>query len=154
MTFIRKHKFVIAICAIFVVFLSFGIIIIYNLLHEEDKYINRIEGIENVIISDSKIDNIKNKILEDKSISKITFRLDGALVKFFVEVKKDNSDFNIENMLNIILDNFEDDEKKFYDFQVYVTCEEKQKPYPMIAYKHCNNQTFTITKKEGSNNES
>ena len=154
MTFIRKHKFIIAICAIFVVFLSLGIIIVYNLLHEEDKYSNRIVGIENVIISDSKIDNIKNKLLENKSINKITFKLDGALIKFFVEVKNDNSDFNIENMLNIILDNFEDDEKNFYDFQVFVTCEEKQKPYPMIAYKHCNNEIFTITKKEGSNNES
>lgn len=153
MTFIRKHKFVIAICTILVVFLSLGIIIIYNWLHEENKYENRIEDYENVMISDSKIDNIKNKLLEDKNINKITFKLDGILVKFFIEVKNANGDFDIENVLKIILDNFEDDEKKFYDFQVFVTGEEKQKPYPMIAYKHCNNETFTITKKEGSNDE-
>ena len=56
-------------------------------------------------------------------------------------------------MLNIIIDNFTDEEKKFYDFQVFITCEAKQELYPMIAYKHCNNQVFTITKKEGSNDE-
>ena len=155
MTFIRKHKFVILISAISIIAIFISVFIMINSLSQEDnnKYERRIQGIENVEITDSKIDNIKAKVLEDTSVNKITFRLDGKLIKFFIELKKDTDEIIIDNILDIILDSFTEKEKKFYDFQVFVTCEEKQKPYPIIAYKHRNNELFTITKKEGSNDE-
>lgn len=155
MTFIRKHKFVIVLSAIFIVVLFTVIIILIPVLSEDenDKYGNRIAGIENVRISDSRVDNIKGKILDNENINKIIFKLDGKLIKFFIEVKKDTNELTIENMLNIIIDNFTEAERKYYDFEVFITCEEKQVLYPMIAYKHRNNQVFTITRKEGSNNE-
>lgn len=155
MTFIRKHKFAIVVSIIFIIVLLAIIFSLIRILSEDenDKYGKRIAGIENVKITDSRIDNVKGKILDDQNINKITFRLDGKLVKFFIEVKKDAVELNVESILNIIIDKFTEEEKSFYDFEVFITCEEKQKLYPMIAYKHRNNQVFTITKKEGSNNE-
>lgn len=155
MTFIRKHKFVIAVSAIFIVVLLTLIIILIPALSkdENDKYGGRIDGIENVKITDSRVDNVKGKVLNNENINKITFRLDGKLIKFFIEVKKDTDEINVESILNTIIDNFIEEEKNFYDFQVFITCEEKHPLYPIVAYKHCNNQVFTITKKEGSKNE-
>jgi len=59
----------------------------------------------------------------------------------------------VESLLNLILDNFTEEEKSFYDFEVFITNEEEKELYPMIAYKHRNNVTFTITKKVGVENE-
>lgn len=155
MAFIRKHKIVIALSAIFIVVLLAIIIILSSVLSEDenDKYGSRIDGIENFKITNSRVDNIRGKVLENQNINKITFRLDGKLIKFFIEVKKDAGELNVESILNIIIDDFTEEEKQFYDFQVYITCEEKKESYPMIAYKHNNNQVFTITKKEGSKDE-
>lgn len=155
MTFIRKHKLLIGLSLLFVVILAVIIIWLINVSveNETDKYGNRINGIENVQIANSKVDEIKNTILTNTQINKIIYRLDGKLIKFFIEIKKDTEEINIENILSTIIEKFNDEERKFYDFQIFITSEEKKEPYPIIAYKHRNNEVFTITKKEGSNNE-
>lgn len=155
MTFIRKHKVLIGFSLLFVVTLFVIIIRLINSSkqNEIDKYGSRIKGIENVQISDSKVEDIKRTILTNTSVNKITYRLDGKIIKFFIEVKKDTEELNIEDILYTMYDKFNDSEKKFYDFQVFIVCEEKKEFYPVIAYKHRNNEAFTITRKEGSNNE-
>ena len=155
MTFIRKHKVLIGCSLLFVIILFIIIICLINSSKDNqiDKYGSRIKGIENVQINDSKVEDIKRTILTNLSVNKITYRLDGKLIKFFIEIKKDVEQLDVEDILYTIYDKFSDKEKSFYDFQVFIVCEEKEELYPVIAYKHHNNEIFTITRKEGSNNE-
>lgn len=155
MTFIRKHKLSSWLVLLFLIILVAVIVFLINISvrNETDKYGSRIDGIDNVQISASKVDEIKNAVLTNTQINKIIYRLDGKLIKFFIEIKKDTGDLNFESILSTIIEEFDDKEKKFYDFEIFMTCEEKREPYPIIAYKHRNNELFTITKKEGSNNE-
>lgn len=155
MTFIRKHKLLFGLSLLFVIIVVIITIFLINISfeNENDKYGNRIDGIDNVQISDSKVEEIKNSVLTNTQINKIVYRLDGKLIKFFIEIKENEEELDIENILSIIIEEFDAKEKDFYDFEIFITCEKKKEPYPVIAYKHRNNEVFTITKKEGSNNE-
>lgn len=157
MNFIKNHKilvFVISFLIVLMIIIGVGIIDSSSSVDPNSKYGNRLVGIEKVEISDSRLQNIKEKILNDKNTNQTTYKIDGRIIKFFIEFKPQTDELTVESLLNLILENFTDEEKKFYDFEVFITNEEeKEELYPMIAYKHRNNVTFTITKKAGEKNE-
>jgi len=157
MNFIKNHKILVLFIGIFIVLMIVVVCLIVQSSSSKDgnnKYGNRLVGIENVQIPDSRLQNIKEKVINDKNTNGVSYNITGRIVKVFIEVKKETDEITIESLLNLILENFTEDEKKFYDFQIFVTNEEETAElYPMIAYKHRNNVTFTITKKVGEENE-
>jgi len=156
MNFIKKHKILVILLVIFIVLMVvLGICFKNVFLTEEsnDKYGNRLNGIEKVQITDSRLANVKEKILDSKNTNTVTYNVSGKIIKFFIQVKAETDELTVESLLNLILDNFTEEEKSFYDFEVFITNEEEKELYPMIAYKHRNNVTFTITKKVGVENE-
>lgn len=157
MNFIKNHKilvFVISLLIVLMIIISLWIMSATSSVDPNSKYGNRLAGIEKVEIADSRLQTVKEKILNDKNTNQTTYKIDGRIIKFFIEFKPETDELTIESLLNLILENFTDDEKKFYDFEVFITNEEeKAELYPMIAYKHRNNVTFTITKKAGEKNE-
>ena len=50
-----------------------------------NKYGNRLNGIENVHINESKIDDVKQEVLKNDNCISISYRLDGKLIKFFMK---------------------------------------------------------------------
>lgn len=157
MKFIKKHRGLMLFMIFFIILMIVAGIFLKGVLLSEDsndKYGNRLNGIEAVQITDSRFQTVKEHILNNKSSNQISYNVTGRIIKFFIEVKTETDELTVESLLNIILDNFTDVEKSFYDFQVFVTNEEKEEElYPMIAYKHRNNTIFTITKKVGEKNE-
>lgn len=156
MKFKRKHKFLILFIVVFIILIVSGVVIVDNLTSSDDsnsKYGNRLKGIENVEIMDSRFQSVKGKLLDNKYTNTASYNISGRIIKFFIQVKSETDELSVEDLLNIILENFTEEEKKFYDFEVFVTNEKEEELYPMIAYKHRNNATFTITKKVGKENE-
>lgn len=156
MNFIKNHKILVLFIVIFIILMVVIGISFKNMFFSEninDKYGNRLNGIEKVHITDSRLQEIKEKLLSNKSINTISYNISGRIIKFFIQVKSETDELSVESMLNVILESFTDEEKGFYDFEVFITNEEEKELYPMIAYKHCNNVTFTITKKVGVENE-
>lgn len=156
MKFIKKHKVLIICLIIFTVLIFVGSVFVVKSFSEKDpnaKYGNRLNGIENVQITETRLKNVGEKILSNKSVKKTESSISGRIIKLFVEVKSDTDELSVQSFLTIILDNFTEDEKKFYDFQVFITNEEEKELYPMIAYKHRNNASFTVSKKVGDKNE-
>lgn len=151
MKFIKKYK-VLLICLILllIILLLFGIYI-KNYQQNQDKYGNRLNGIENVAITDNKIENIKQMVLDNESCSKISYKLDGKLVKFFIEANEETDELTLESIFNLILEEFSKSEKQFYDFEIFVT--DSSKSYFVVAYKHKNSEVFTIFRKEVVENE-
>lgn len=156
MNFIKNHKILVLFVVILVILMTI-IGICFKLVffpeNTNDKYGSRLNGIEKVQITDSRLQNIKEKILDNKSTNTVSYNITGRIIKYFIQVKVNTDELTVESLLNLILDNFTDEEKRFYDFEVFITNEEKQELYPMIAYKHRNNVTFTITKKVGEEDE-
>lgn len=156
MNFIKNHKILVLFIIIFIILMIITSLVFRNVFFSNngnDKYGNRLNGIEKVQITDSRLQNIKEKLLSNKSTNSVSYNISGRIIKFFIQVKLETDELSVEALLNVILENFTDDEKKFYDFEVFITNEEEKELYPMIAYKHRNNVAFTITKKVGVENE-
>lgn len=146
MNFIKKNKILVTILTLIFIIIILLAIYIYLYQSNSNKYGNRLNGIENVLIADTKIDNIKEKVLGNENCNTITYKLDGKIIKFFIDVKPETDELTLESIFNLILDGFTDSEKAFYDFEIFVTSTSKS--YPVIAYKHRNNQVFSISRKE------
>lgn len=147
MNFIKKHKvLVIVLTLVFIIMVSSIIMYICSYQQNKDKYGNRLNGIESVIITDNKIVNIKQKILDNINCKKMYYKLDGKIIKFFLDVAEETDELTLESIFNSILEEFSDEEKDFYDFEIFVTSNSKS--YPIIAYKHRNNEVFSISRKE------
>lgn len=146
MNFIKRNKILITILTL--IFIITILLVIYFCIYQKNsnKYGNRLNGIENVLISDNKISNIKEKILSNNNCNSITYKLDGKIIKFFIDVNPETDELTLESIFNSILDGFSDSEKSFYDFEIFVTSTSKS--YPVIAYKHRNNEVFSISRKE------
>lgn len=151
MNFIKKNKILVTILIVIFIIIALTIIYIYSYKTNLNKYGNRLNGIEDVLIADSKIVSIKEKILSNNSCNKIEYKLDGKIIKFFIDVKPETDELTLESLFNSILDGFSESEKSFYDFEIFVTSTSKS--YPVIAYKHRNNEVFSISRKEVVENE-
>lgn len=157
MDFLKKHKSLVIFIAIIVVLIIIVSAVIVTIVSSNDdvneKYGNRLAGIESVEISDARLETVETKLLENKNANAVSYNISGRIIKFFIQVKSETDALSVENMLNTILDNFTLEEKDFYDFAAYITNEKEEELYPMLAYKHHSNQIFTITKKVGGQNE-
>lgn len=151
MNFIKKHKILIVFVLILFIILVLSTIYIYSYKNNKDKYGNRLNGIENVIISNDTVENVKQTVLNNNNCISVSYKLDGKLIKLFIEVKPETDELSLESVFNLVLDQFSESEKAFYDFEIFVTSDSDM--YPLIAYKHRNNDIFSITRKEVIENE-
>ena len=156
MKFIKSHKTLVLVVAIFIVLTIVGIILFVSLSSSKDenaKYGSRLDGIEKVEITDSRLQSVKEKLLNINVVNSTSYNITGRIIKIFIEVHDETDELSVESLLNVILENFTEAEKAFYDFEVFVTNQNNVELYPMIAYKHWKNAKFTISKKVGMKNE-
>ncbi len=146
MNFIKKHKVLLIVLILILIILGLFSMYAYSYQQNKNKYGNRLNGIENVIITDNKIENIKQKVLTNDICDTVSYKLNGKIIKFFIEVKSETDELTLESIFNSILEEFSDSEKKFYDFEIFVT--NNSKSYIVVAYKHKNNDVFSISRKE------
>ena len=111
-------------------------------------YGNRLDQAKKYPISDTKLTATDNKIKESKIINSTKTSVNGAIIEIIIDVKKDTNLLSIEQMLDKVLELYSDDEKKTYDFQVFVTCKEdtsEDSAYPIIGAKHKTSLSFKWT---------
>ncbi len=81
------------------------------------KYGTRLEGIENVTISDeSKNNTIKNLETTEK-VEKASMTINGKRIDIKIVFKSDATLTEAQNIALLSLDNFTEEEKAFYDFE-------------------------------------
>lgn len=146
MKFIKKHKVLLIVLTLILIMLVLFSMYAYSYQQNKNRYGNRLNGIENVIITDDKIENIKEKVLTNEICDTVTYKQNGKIIKFFIEVNLETDELTLESIFNSILEEFSDSEKKFYDFEIFVT--NNSKSYIVAAYKHKNSEVFSITRKE------
>ena len=145
MKFIKKHKYPLLIALVFLILFIFAFIGLKNLLIPDsdiDKYGDRLEGIEDHPIKDEMINNVKKVLEETGKINEITYRLEGKIMLFTIDVKKGLDKKNMEALGEKILQNIEEDIKGFYDIHLTVTCVEDEEFIPKMASKHKTGKVF------------
>ena len=126
-----------------VIFIIIVAIILGTLLSKNNvsEYGNRLDGIDKVQISEKKVNKMIKELKALDKVTEVTYTRDGKkhegrLVSVILEVKDVTKQEAID-IGNKVLDYFDNEEKSFYDIQVYLdNTDSKNKEFPIIGYKH------------------
>ena len=156
MKFTRKSKKIIILAAMAIFLLV--LILIFSAFAKSFFYSNaelanygsRLDGIKEVKIDNKKVDSVKNEISSNEKVNKVKYVLEGRIVNFIIDVKKGMNVDDAKKLSDIVITLLDDEQKKYYDTQIYVTCNEakddESKDFPIIGYRHKTSTKFVWTK--------
>lgn len=150
MDFIKKHKIKIILIFIFIILMTFAFIGIKQLLYPDvrkDLYGHRLDGIEEFDVDNKRLKEVSEKLEEEEKIENISYNLSGRVINFIIKLDSDVDLITSQSFADKILENFKEEEKKYFDFQVYLINDvEDSEIYPKVGYKHKSSLSFKWTK--------
>ena len=141
----RKKKLIIAlsICVILVLALCIAYEVIFA--NNSGKYGNRLEGIQKVNITKTQQKKIKDNI-ETLEISKsVSVYLTGKILKTVVVLKDDVALDKSKETYVKLLEQLADEQKKYFDIEIFLEKKVKDESFPIIGYKHHNKENVSWT---------
>ncbi len=152
MSFIRKNKFVIIAIGVFLILVVLGFQIATMFFPEEGTalYGDRLDGIEEVELSNSKLTKIESNLKSDGAVKEADVSIAGKIVEVIITVQDDTSVDTAKALNTKVLDSLSNKEKKFYDIQIFVKKDSEATDFPIIGYKHHAKDTFSWTKDRGA----
>lgn len=152
MSFIRKNKFVIIAIGIFLILVVLVFQIATMFFPEEGTalYGDRLDGIEEVELSNSKLTKIESNLKSDGAVKEADVSVAGKIVEVIITVQDDTSVDTAKALNTKVLDSLSNKEKKFYDIQIFVKKDSEATDFPIIGYKHHAKDTFSWTKDRGA----
>lgn len=157
MNFIKTHqKTTIAIvaCLILIILAMFAIYRMFYPNSSKSVYGDRTKNapeIDQAVVERIK-DNIENKGLTNS----VSEKVNGPIIKFFIDTKKGTSVKDAQDLTIIITDNFSTSILQYYDIEVYITQKEDEivNEFPMIGYHSKDAEEFTfVLNKVGATDE-
>ena len=115
-----------------------------------NKYGDRLDGIEDHKISSDTVKDIENSLKENDKVTDVTYNNEGRILDFIITVSNDMSTEDAKKLGDTILDKISDDDKKYYDIQILIGTEEENDNYPIAGYKHKSEDNFTYGNEVGS----
>ena len=138
--FIKKHKTLVFVSIVLLIILVLGFFAVKSMLligNETDKYGNRLDGIEEVLIKNDKIKTIEEEMKKIEGIKNFKFDIEGRLVYVIIEVSNETAVAVAKGYANKVLEYLEDEQKAYYDIQAMITSDSKESEvYPIIGAKH------------------
>lgn len=101
-----------------------------------DEYGNRLSEIENYAVGENQISDLKNTISSFDSVKNVDYRLQGKIINISIELDNNVALDTAKEYANKSLEYFDDDQKGFYDIQIFLTTKEESETYPIIGYKN------------------
>jgi hypothetical protein len=148
MNFIKKNIFKISIGLVILVFLLVFGYVFLSLIYpssEETLYGTRLKNLQDFPITNEMIDTLKAEITENENVMSVSYNLNGRIINLIIKFKENTDIVDAKEIEAVILDNFNEDLKSYYDIQVFLTNEVETTEYPAIGYKHHTNETFKWT---------
>ena len=142
---IKKHKGILIFLLICLIVMIPMILFAHSILvsgNEGTIYGNRLEGIDQVRINEDTLKKIIDDIKGKEQVENATYRLEGKILNVIIEVIKDADLENSKKLTNFILNSLNEEERGFYDIQVFLTSKEESAIYPIIGYKHRTSSEF------------
>ena len=144
--FRKKLKLIIAFAIVIVAVLAICIAYESIFANNNGKYGNRLEGIEKVNIKTKQKNEIKKNIESLEISSSVKVYLTGKILKATVVVKDDIGLDKAKETYNKVMEKLSDDQKKYFDIQIFLNKKSKDQNYPTIGYKNKNKQNPSWTK--------
>lgn len=102
------------------------------------KYGDRLDGIEEVEITDSFREDLVSFYEENERVNEASVTLSGKIVYIIIDVTKGTTKAQAQTVANSGLEEFSEEEIEYYDFQFIVTCDDDSESeiYPTMGYKN------------------
>ena len=138
----NKNKGLAIIIALTIVLLLILLIIFLQMLigGSSDKYGNRLDGIDKVKISNETFEGVKKELTED-----VSTRVQGKIVYTTITLKSDTSKDKAKEIAAATLDNYSEDELKFYDFSFFLKWKGEEGDTVVTGNKHHSLDSITWT---------
>ena len=146
MKFLKKNISAIVAVVVFVLVVV-GLLYFKQVFNADDAtaiYGSRLEGREKIEITQERINQVKNAIKE--SSNNTTVRVAGRIIEVIVDVKENVSIQDAKNLGTPIVFAFTEEERAYYDIQIFLTNAKDTEHFPAIGYKHHTKQVLTWTK--------
>lgn len=142
--FISNHKLIVLFLFL-IVLGGIAFISMKSFLYPTDAntvYGNRLDGINEVRIDDTKKNEIVNKIKEKAEVTSASVSTKGKIININIVVTKaDNTLDVMKEFSKTIITNFSEKELKFYDIQIFIKNVEAN--YNAIGYKNKNKEEIS-----------
>ena len=149
--YIKEHKVVVAavVFMLVIVVIAFFAKEAFFSNSKNAVYGNRLEGIENVKVDTSQKDEIISNLENDSIVKKATYKLQGKIINIVITVNDDVGLDSAKAISSKILEKLSDEQKKYYDIQIFVKKDSESTNFPIIGYKHSSKDNFSWTKDRG-----
>lgn len=150
MNFIKKHKVLIIIITIAVVLLV-AAILLFNLFYvnsSKSTYGNRLDGLEEMKPSSEALNKVKTALTNSEAVKDAKIYENGLIINVIIDVNNGVDRDTAKNLTSLITPEFSEPELKYFDIQVFITCESEEaeeKLYPIIGYRHKTRSEFIWT---------
>jgi len=115
---IKRHivLFILSVIA-FIALIIMIVAFLKMTINNSGKYGDRLDGIDKVKISKSTLSDISDKIKENTEVEKSNVRVQGKIVYIDITFNGETSLDRAKEIATVVLDEFDDDEKGFYDIE-------------------------------------
>lgn len=118
--FLKEHRIFTMLMAIVIVCFVLIMTVLINVFggfgDDSNKYGNRLEGIENVEISQKKQDDFESNIANNEKVKSVDILIQGKIVYITMMIEPNVVLEEAESIALKSLDEFTEEEKSFYDF--------------------------------------
>ena len=104
-----------------------------------NKYGNRLDGIEEVKISNDEIDTMEIEMKEKDGVNDASIRIQGKIINVILTFNSDIDSKKAEEIATSTLESFSEDQLNFYNIQYFLTRKstgEDDTPYVVTGNKH------------------
>lgn len=146
MKFIKKNIGTIVALVVFVLVLV-GLLYFKNTFSTDDAvaiYGSRLDGREEIEIPKERIDKVVDSIKKSSNNTKV--RIAGRIIEVIVDVKDEVSIKDAKELGTPIVYAFTEEERAYYDIQIFLRNEKNTTQYPIIGYKHHTKAGLTWTR--------
>jgi hypothetical protein len=119
--FFKEHRIFTMLMAIVVVCLVLIMTVLVNIFYMgngTNQYGNRLDGIEEVKVSSSKIKDFKNNVANNDKVKSVDIRVQGKIIYITMQIEPGVKLEEAEGIALKSLENFSEEESAFYDFNV------------------------------------
>ena len=145
---INKNKGLAILLLLTIIFVIILLIIFIELLvgGSSNKYGNRLDGIDKVKISNETYESVKKEVEDTELVEKVETRLQGKIVYTTIKLKDGITVEKAKEIAANTLDNYSEDELKYYDFSFFLKWKGEEKDTVITGNKHHNLDSITWVK--------
>lgn len=112
-------------------------------------YGTRLEGIDKVKVMDNQKKDVQEKLSD--STKKVSVRIAGKTIQINITTNEDVSIDTAKELGNKSLEAFTEEQKKYYDIQIFIQNKGNEEQFPIIGYKQHTRDGITWTKDRAGN---